>query len=420
MDLFDKCKKDGGYFGRLRSEGDHYFTRPTLDPHPGTRMLYDGKEKIMWSVNSYLGLAGNEEIKQVASDAVEEYSVSAPMGARMMSGNTEEHIALEEQLAELSQKEAAILFNYGYLGVLGTMQAVTGTDDIIIFDKLAHACIVDGAFISQSPFRVFRHNDMNSLEIVLKKVNRERKGGVLIVTEGTYGMTGDLAKLPEICELKEKYDARLFIDDAHGIGVMGEKGRGTADHFGVQDKVDIYFGTFAKAFASIGGFSASSRDVIEWIIYNARTQVFAKSLPMIYVKSLQKTLDMVINGDDRRKKLWENSNRLKNGLRELGYHIGPGGAPICSVFVPLGDQDVHIIGGGMVRYLRENGVFVSAVIYPVIPMGLCMFRMIPTAAHTDKDIDMTVDIFRQMKEEMNLNLEMTGSDEAKVNKAYGL
>ena len=420
MDLFDRCKTDGGYFGQMRVIGDHYFTRPTLDPHPGTRMLYDGKEKIMWSINSYLGLAGNDEIKKVAIEAAEEYGVSSPMGSRMMSGNTAEHIALEAQLAELSQKEAAILFNYGYLGVLGTMQAITDKDDIIIFDKLAHACIVDGAFISQTPFRVFRHNDMNSLEMVLKKVNRERKGGVLIVTEGTYGMTGDLAKLPEICELKEKYDARLFIDDAHGIGVMGESGRGTADHFGVQDKVDLYFGTFAKAFASIGGFTAGDKEVIEWLVYNARTQVFAKSLPMIYVKSLQKTLDMVINGDDRRKKLWQNSDRLKSGLRELGFHIGPGGAPICSVFVPLGDQVAHIVAAGMVQYLRESGIFVSAVIYPVIPIGLCMFRLIPTAVHTDEEIDITVDAFGKMKKDMNLHLEMTGDDEAKVNKAYGL
>jgi glycine C-acetyltransferase len=418
-DLFDKCRTDGGYFGPFRAMGDKYFTRPILDPQPGPRMLFGGTEKIMWSVNNYLGLAGNDEVRRVACAAAEEFSVSAPMGARMMSGNTLEHIALEESLADFSQKEAAILFNYGYLGVLGTINSLTDADDVIVLDKLAHASIVDGAQLSQAQLRVFRHNDMESLEAVLKRVNRDRKGGVLIVAEGTYGMTGDLANLAGMCDLSEKYGARLFIDDAHGVGVMGAQGRGTADHFGVQERIDIYFGTFAKAFAAIGGFSASSKEVTEWITYNARTQVFAKSLPMIYVKAMQKTLQLVIDGDDRRAKLWANSAALKNGLRDLGYHIGPGESPICSVFVPLGDQDVQIIGGAMVKYLRDHGVFVSAVIYPVIPLGLCMFRMIPTAAHSDADIQETLGIFKCMRDELKLSLVMTGEDRKKVGKVYG-
>ena len=419
MDLFDKCKTDAGYFGSLRAAGDHYYTRPIFDTYPGNRMEFAGKTQIMWSVNNYLGLAGNDEVRRVAVSAAEKYSVSAPMGSRMMSGNTSEHIDLEKQLAAFVQKEDAALFNYGYLGVVGTMDSMTNRDDAIVIDKLAHACIIDGALLSQSQFRVFRHNDMDSLELVLKHVNRERKGGVLIVTEGTYGMTGDLAKLPELCDLKDKYDARLCIDDAHGIGVMGEKGRGTADHFGVQDRIDIYFGTFAKAFASIGGFSASDHDVVEWIKYNARTQVFAKSLPMIYVKSLQKTLQMVIDGDDLRQRLWDNSNRLKGGLRELGYHIGPGASPICSVVVPLGDEDLHDIAGVMIHFLRDNGVFVSAVIYPVIPLGLCMFRMIPTTAHTDEDVDTTVSVFHRLRDELRLGLKMSEADRRKVAKIYG-
>ena len=419
MDLFDKCKTDAGYFGSLRAAGDHYYTRPIFDTYPGNRMEFAGKTQIMWSVNNYLGLAGNDEVRRVAVSAAEKYSVSAPMGSRMMSGNTSEHIDLEKQLAAFVQKEDAALFNYGYLGVVGTMDSMTNRDDAIVIDKLAHACIIDGALLSQSQFRVFRHNDMDSLELVLKHVNRERKGGVLIVTEGTYGMTGDLAKLPELCDLKDKYDARLCIDDAHGIGVMGEKGRGTADHFGVQDRIDIYFGTFAKAFASIGGFSASDHDVVEWIKYNARTQVFAKSLPMIYVKSLQKTLQPVIDGDDLRQRLWDNSNRLKGGLRELGYHIGPGASPICSVVVPLGDEDLHDIAGVMIHFLRDNGVFVSAVIYPVIPLGLCMFRMIPTTAHTDEDVDTTVSVFHRLRDELHLGLKMSEADRRKVAKIYG-
>ena len=419
-DLFDKCKTDGGYFGGYRAAGDGFFTRPILDPHPGPRMKFEGKERIMWSVNNYLGLAGHDELQQIAKDAVDEYGISSPMGARMMSGNTEQHIAFERSLAEFSQKEAAILFNYGYLGVIGTINSITDANDVVILDKLAHACIVDGALLSQAQLRVFRHNDMDSLEMVLKRTNRKRKGGILVVTEGTYGMTGDLAKLKEICELKDKYGARLCIDDAHGVGVMGAKGRGTADHFGVQDKIDIYFGTFAKAFAAIGGFSASDKDVVDWIAYNARTQVFAKSLPMIYVLAMQRALEIIIDGDDRRERLWECSNRLKTGLRDLGYFIGQGESPICSVFVPVVDGDVHILGGAMVKFLRENGVFVSGVIYPVIPRGLCMFRMIPTAAHSTEDVDQTVEIYKRMRDELGLTLAIEGEDRKKVAKVYGV
>ncbi len=418
MDLFDKCKTDKGYFGPFRAGGDHYFTRPILDPVPGDRMTFQDREVVMWSVNNYLGFAGNEAIKQAAREALEEFSVSSPMGSRMMSGNTRYHLELEKKLADYAQKESAFLFNYGYLGVLGTIASLVEQDDIIIMDKLAHASIVDGVLLSRSQFRVFKHNDMNSLEIVLKRVNRERKGGVLIVTEGTYGMTGDLAKLPEICELKEHYDARLFIDDAHGIGVIGDKGRGTADFLGVQEKIDIYFGTFAKSFAAIGGFSASSKDVVEWIQYNARTQVFAKSLPMVYVKALDKALELIIDGDENRRKMWEISNKLKTGLRELGYYIGPGESPICAVFAPIGENQVNEVGMKMVSYLREKGIFVTGVIYPVIPLGLCMFRMIPTTAHTDEDIALTVEAFKSMRDDINLDLNMSPKDMANIGKIY--
>jgi glycine C-acetyltransferase len=419
MDIFDKCATDGGYFGSLRAQDDHFFTRPILNSLPGPRMEFQGQEQIMWSVNNYLGLANNEEVKQVAMDTLQEHSVSSPMGSRMMSGNTDEHTAFEKRLAAFEQKDDAVLFNYGYMGVIGTIDSLTDADDVIILDKLAHACIVDGTMLSQAQMRVFRHNDMNSLEMVLKHVNKTRKGGALIVIEGTYGMTGDLAPLKELCELKDKYGARLFVDDAHGIGVMGKTGMGTGEHFGVQEKIDIYFGTFAKSFASIGGFSASRKDAVEWIKYNARTQVFAKSLPMVYVKSLAKSLDLIINGDDRRKKLWEISGRLKSGLQELGYYIGSGGSPICSVIIPLGDEDVHKVGGAMVHYLRSHSVFVSAVIYPVIPLGLCMFRMIPTAAHSIDDVDETIDVFRRMKEELKLDLSMGEGDLKKIAKVYG-
>jgi glycine C-acetyltransferase len=266
---------------------------------------------------------------------------------------------------------------------------------------------------------VFKHNNAENLEAVLKHVNRSRKGGIIVLVEGVYGMTGDLAILPEIVELCRKYEARLFIDDAHGWGTMGAHGRGTADHLGVQDGVDIYFGTFAKSFASIGGFSSSRKDVIEWITYNARTQVFAKSLPMVYVQSLDKALDMVIAGDDRRDRMWQNSNALKQGLKEHGYFVGPGESPICSVFIPVRDETVETVGIRTVTYLRDNGIFVTAITYPVIPLGLCMFRMIPTAAHDTEDVARTVEVFQNMRNELNLDLSIEKEDLAKVRKVFG-
>ncbi|MBF9015784.1 MULTISPECIES: pyridoxal phosphate-dependent aminotransferase family protein [unclassified Oceanispirochaeta] len=421
VDIFDKCKTDAGYFGYYRKAGDRDLTRPTMDPMPGKTMQYNGEEVVMWSVNNYIGLAENEEIKAAAAEALQEFGTSSPMGSRMMSGNTQHHQDLEQRLADWSQKEAAYLFNFGYMGVLGIVSSLCGPKDTIVVDKLAHACILDAAGMAKASgatIRYFKHNNMKDLESVLKQVNAKREGGVMILIEGVYGMTGDLADLPGICELKEKYEARLFIDDAHGVGVIGEKGRGAGDFFGVQDKIDLYFGTFAKAFASIGGFVAADQDVVDWIAYNARTQVFAKSLPMVYVKTIDRALDFVIDGDDRRKKMWDNSNKLKAGLKELGYYIGPGESPICSVFTPTGSDDVNGVGVKMVKYLRENKIFVTAVVYPVIPPGLCMFRMIPTTSHTDVEINRTIEVFAAMKKDLGLQDSVNGEDISKINKVY--
>ncbi len=373
----------------------------------------------MWSVNNYLGLAENQEIKAVAVEAAQTYGVSAPMGSRMMTGNTPHHLELERRLATFTQKEAAVLFNYGYLGVIGTITSLAGPDDTLIMDKLAHACIVDAAMMAPAQVRVFKHNSMKDLESVLQSVQRQSKGGIMVLVEGVYGMTGDLARLDEICALKQKYGFRLFVDDAHGWGVMGSQGRGVADHFGVQNEVDVYFGTFAKAFASIGGFSATTKAVRDWISYNARTQVFAKSLPMIYVKSLQKTLELVIAGDENRARMWQNSNRLKQGLRELGYFIGSGQSPICAVFAPINGEQTETVGKRLVKFLRDRGVFATAITYPVIPLGLCMFRMIPTTSHTTEDIDRTIEVFRQMRDELTMDLKMAPEDQAKISRVYG-
>ncbi len=418
-DLFAKFDSTEGYFGRLRAVDDHYFTRPILDPQPDTLMRFDDRDVVMWSINNYLGLANHPDVIRVAHEAVDEFGVSAPMGSRMMTGNTDYHRAFEQRLADLARKEAAFVFNYGYLGVMGTIQALAGPDDVVLMDKLAHACIVDGAFLTRGQVRVFKHNNPENLEIMLKRISRDHKGGVLVVTEGVYGMTGDIAPLPEICEIKDRYGARLFVDDAHGWGVMGERGRGTADYVGVQDKVDAYFGTFAKSFASIGGFTATTKAARDWISYNARTQVFAKSLPMVYIKTLDRTLDLVAEADERRNVMWRNSNALKDALRGLGYYIGDGESPICSVFAPISGGDPEEIGMQLVSYLRKAGIFVTGITYPVIPVGLMMFRMIPTANHTQDDIDRTVEVFRRMRDEMKLDLNMQAEDQTKLERIYG-
>jgi glycine C-acetyltransferase len=400
-DLFEKCYGDSGYFGPFRVRGDHYFSRPVLDPIPGREMLFQGKKVVQWSINNYLGLAENEEIKALAVEAAQKYSTSAPMGARMMTGNTEHHIALEKKFADWLQKEDAVIFNYGYLGVIGTIASLVDSNDTILVDKLSHASMLDGVFVSQAKFRVYRHNDMASLEAHLKHVNKDRRGGVLIVTEGVFGMKGDIANLPEICALKERYDARIFVDDAHGFGVMGENGRGSGEYFGVHEKLDIYFGTFAKAFAAIGGVTATAKPVAEWIRYNARTQVFAKSLPMIYVEVLSKTLDIIRDDKARREKLWENSAKIKNGLKDLGYEVGDVPSPLCSVYVPAGDVNLAM---AIIKALRDMGIFITGVMYPVVPKGIILFRMVPTASHTDENIERTIAAFKKVRDDLKLNL----------------
>jgi len=367
-------------------------------------MVFQGKEVIMWAINNYIGLANNQEIKEAARKSLEKWGTFTPMGSRMLTGNTEHHIALEQKLADFLQKEAAVLFNYGYLGVLGTITALVDANDMVIIDKLSHASMVDGAMLASygRRFRVFQHNDMDDLEQQLKAVNQKRKGGILIVTEGVYGMRGDLADLVSMCQLKEKYDARFFVDDAHGFGVMGQNGRGLGEHFGVQDKIDLFFGTFAKAFAAIGGVTAGEAVPIDYIRYNARSQVFAKSMPMIFVDVLSASVDAIINKPELREKTWHNARLLQNGLMELGYDIGDTQSPITPVYVPAGDLET---GMAMVRMLREDyGIFVSGVTYPVVPLGIVLFRMIPTASHTEEDIAKTLDAYKNLRDKMKLDL----------------
>ena len=400
-DLFDKCDTDGGYFGKYRLARDKYFTQPVLDGKIGARMGFEGKEVIVWSVNNYLGLARHPHIHDRAKRALEDHGTWAPMGSRLLTGNTRSHMALEARLARYLGHESSIVFNFGYMGVIGTINALVAETDTVIIDSLSHACIVDGAMLASrgKQFRVFRHNDMESLEGQLRAARANDKGGILVVTEGLFGMTGDLAPLPEICELKEQYGARLFIDDAHGFGVMGTTGAGTAEHLGVQEKVDVYFGTFAKSFAAIGGVTAADERVVEYIRYNARPNIFAKSLPMVYIDAVDAALDLVEQGDERRDKVWHIARRLQNGLRDLGLEVGST-SPITPVYIPMGDEETAVEAMRLMR--SEYGVFVSAVTYPVVPRGVVLFRMTATAAHTDEDVDHTIEAFRKLTEQLRL------------------
>ncbi len=403
-DLFDKCRTDAGYFGAFRARHDMYFSQPILEGPVGPRMRFQGKEVIVWAINNYLGIAGRDELTAAAAQALAAYGPSAPMGSRLLTGNTNEHIELERRFAAFCRKPSSIVFNYGYLGVLGTVSALVGKDDVVVIDSLSHASMIDATILASAGrrFRPFKHNDMEDLESHLRAADRDRKGGILVITEGVFGMKGNLAKLPDICALARKHGARLFVDDAHGFGIMGREGRGTGEHLGVQDEIDLYFGTFAKTFAAIGGVTAGPADVVEWIRYNARTNVFAKALPLVYVKTVEKALAIVESEPQLREKMWRIARRLQAGLVELGYDIGDTESPITPVYVIAGDEKTAM---SMISLLREeHGVFVSGVTFPVVPRGVILFRMIPTAAHSEEDVDRTLEAFRQMRDTMKLDL----------------
>ena len=403
-DLFDKVRTDGGYFGAFRVQGDRYFSQPVLEGAVGPRMKFQGRDVIVWAINNYLGIAGRPELSRAAAAAVAEHGPSAPMGSRLLTGNSEAHIELEGRFASFCQKPGAIVFNYGYLGVIGTVSALVGADDIVIIDSLSHASMIDATVLASAGrrFRAYKHNDMDNLESALKSSQRDRKGGILVITEGVFGMKGNLARLPEIVALKEKYGARLFVDDAHGFGVMGAHGRGSGEHLGAQAGIDLYFGTFAKAFAAIGGVTAGEKDVVEWVRYNARTNVFAKALPHVYVRTVGEALRIVETEPALRERMWAITRRLQNGLVEQGFDIGETESPITPVYVVAGDEKTAM---SMIVLLREQfGVFVSAVTYPVVPRGVILFRMIPTAAHTEEDVDRTVAAFGKMRDALKLDL----------------
>lgn len=397
MDLFDKLESRPSPLGPFTSEGYGYYTFPKLEGPLGPEMQFNGKDMVVWSINDYLGVGSNAEIKEVDTAATAKYSLSAPMGARLMTGNTTEHEKLEEELAAFVHKESAQLLNFGYQGIMSTIHALVDRNDFLIYDELSHACIVDGKQLSMADKSVFKHNDIESFKKQLYRADRNRKdnSSILVVTEGVFGMTGDLGILKEIIALKEEVDFRLLVDDAHGVGTMGDDGSGTGTHLGVQDGIDVYFGTFAKSFALIGAFIASEPRVIEFLKANARSQVFAKSLPLPIVVTARKRLEMIRQHPEWREKLWNNTLKLREGLREIGYTVLPSESPVTPVLTK-GSTDLC---QDIMRKLREeHGVFVSGVAYPVVPKGTVLIRLIPTAAHNDAHIDKTLKAFAAIKD----------------------
>jgi len=404
MDIFERISKDsGGPIGQYRERADGYFAFPRLEGEMGPRMVFNGREVLCWSLNNYLGLANHPEIRRVDAEAAAKYGLAAPMGARMMTGHTRMHEHFEHELADFEKKEAAYLFNFGYQGIVSTIDTLTNPHDVIVYDNEAHACLLDGIRLHIGNKYKYRHNDMADLEKKLKvatEVVTKTGGGILVITEGVYGMTGALGDLAGIVALKKKYSFRILIDDAHGFGVMGPTGRGTSEHFGVMDDIDIYIGAYAKAMAIIGGFVAGPKYVIEYLRYNMRSQMYAKSLPLAIVEGCEKRLEIIrsAEGDALRKQLWTVTRALQKGFRDLGFDIGPAEACVTPVHV-FGDV---VQATNIAMDLRENyRIFCSVITYPVIPKGMIIFRIIPTAAHTMDDVNYTLNAFKEVKEKLD-------------------
>ena len=406
MDLFEKLRNNLGPIGGPTQayNGHHYFAFPKLEGELGPRMRFRGKEVLNWSLNNYLGLANHPEVRKVDAEAAEQWGLAYPMGARMMSGNSDLHEQLETELARFVGKEDAFLLNYGYQGVMSAIEAIVDHRDVIVYDAECHACLIDGIRLHKAKlgeYYKFNHNDMASLEKNLQRATRraaEKGGSILVVTEGVFGMSGKVGSLDQVVALKEKYEFRLLVDDAHGFGTMGKTGAGVGEMLGCQDGIDLYFSTFAKSMAAIGAFIAADHDIIMYLKYNMRSQTYAKALPMPYVVGGLKRLDMIRNSSAYRDKLWENVRALQSGLRERGFDIGDTQSPVTPVFL-------HHMEGGvaevatLIKDLRENmGVFCSVVVYPVVPKGTIMLRIIPTAAHSLADVDYTLDAFSKIGE----------------------
>jgi glycine C-acetyltransferase len=399
-DIFEKIKANLGPIGEHAKESHGYFTFPKLSGDINPHMDFRGKKLLNWSLNNYLGLANHPEVRQADSEGAQKFGLAAPMGARMMSGNTDYHEALERGLSALVKKEDTILCNFGYQAMVSAIDAIVDRHDVIVYDAESHACILDGVRLHMGKRYVFKHNDIEDFEkqmVRATKLAEETGGAILVITEGVFGMRGDQGKLKEIVALKKKYNFRLFVDDAHGIGTMGASGGGTGEEQGCQDGVDIYFGTFAKSFALIGGFISSSKEVITYLRYNMRSQIFAKSLPLPLVFGLLKRLELLNKHPEYRTQLWTIAKALQKGLVDAGFDIGNTNTMVTPVYMRGSIPEAT----NMVIDLRENaGVFCSMVVYPVIPKGMIILRLIPTAVHTLEDVKYTLEAFSKIKDKL--------------------
>ena len=403
-DLFEKIYKDKGPLGKWASQAEGYFVFPKLEGQISNRMKFQGKDVITWSINDYLGLANHPEVREVDAAASSEYGSAYPMGARMMSGHTELHEQLQQELAAFVNKEAAYVLNFGYQGIMSTIDALVGKDDIIVYDVDAHACIIDGVRLHMGKRFTYKHNDIESLEKNLERATKmaeQTGGGILVISEGVFGMRGEQGRLKEIAALKKKYNFRFLVDDAHGFGTLGATGSGAGEEQGVQDDIDVYFATFAKSMASTGAFIAADQEIIDYLKYNLRSQMFAKSLQMQLVKGALKRLDMIRTMPELKQNLWKIVDALQSGLKERGFDIGTTQSCVTPVYLKGSIPEAM----ALVKDLRENhGIFCSIVVYPVIPKGLILLRMIPTAMHTLEDVEETLQAFSSIRERLNSGL----------------
>ncbi|WP_248723020.1 aminotransferase class I/II-fold pyridoxal phosphate-dependent enzyme [Seonamhaeicola sp. ML3] len=399
-DLFEKIYKDKGPLGKWAAQAEGYFVFPKLEGEISNRMKFQGKEVITWSINDYLGLANHPEVRKVDAEAAAEYGSAYPMGARMMSGHTDLHEKLQNELAAFVKKEAAYLLNFGYQGMVSTIDALVSKDDIIVYDVDAHACIIDGVRLHMGKRFTYKHNDVESLEKNLERASKmaeQTGGGILVISEGVFGMRGEQGRLKEIVALKKKFNFRLFVDDAHGFGTLGATGAGAGEEQGVQDDIDVYFATFAKSLASTGAFIAGDQEIIDYLKYNLRSQMFAKSLQMQLVVGALKRLEMLKTMPELKAKLWENVNALQSGLKERGFDIGTTQSCVTPVYLKGSIPEAM----ALVKDLRENyGIFCSIVVYPVIPKGLILLRLIPTATHTLDDVKETLHAFESIRDRL--------------------
>ena len=400
-DLFEKIYKDKGPLGKWASQAEGYFVFPKLEGQISNRMKFQGKDVITWSINDYLGLANHPEVRKVDAEAGVQYGSAYPMGARMMSGHTELHEKLQNELAEFVSKEATYLLNFGYQGMVSTIDALVGKDDIIVYDVDSHACIIDGVRLHMGKRFTYKHNDISSLEKNLERATKmaeQTGGGILVISEGVFGMRGEQGRLKEIVELKKKFNFRFLVDDAHGFGTLGKTGAGAGEEQGVQEDIDVYFATFAKSMASTGAFIAADQEIIDYLKYNLRSQMFAKSLQMQLVKGALKRLDMLRTMPELKDNLWTIVNALQSGLKERGFDIGTTQSCVTPVYLKGSIPEAM----ALVKDLRENyGIFCSIVVYPVIPKGLILLRMIPTSTHTLQDVEETLTAFSVIRDRLN-------------------